>query len=78
MIFKTMILSLIEYGDIIYAGTSQSNLNRIVNLFYRGLRICENTNNHVYKETLCLNSNIAPLENRRNSHLLLFIHKQTN
>ena len=32
-IFKTMILSLIEYGDIIYAGTNQTNLNKIVNLF---------------------------------------------
>ena len=36
-VFKTMILSLIEYGDIIYSGTNKSNMDKIVNLFYRGL-----------------------------------------
>ena len=35
-----MVLSVIEYGDIIYAGTSSGNLDRIDKLFYRGLRIC--------------------------------------
>ena len=76
-LFKTMILSLIEYGDIIYAGTNQSNLNKIVNLFYRGLRICENSNDPVSKEILCHNNHISPLESRRKMHLLLFMHKQT-
>ena len=76
-IFKTMILSLIEYGDIIYAGTNQTNLNKIVNLFYRGLRICDNTNNKITKETLCEDCHIAPLDVRREIHLLLFMHKQT-
>ena len=32
-IFKTMILSVIEYCDIIYAGTSQGNLSDIDKLF---------------------------------------------
>ena len=74
MIFKTMILSLIEYGDVLYTGSTQQNLNKIVNLFYRGLRICENSN-VVTKDTLCTNCHIAPLETRRIFHLLLFIHK---
>ena len=39
-IFKTMVLSVIEYGDIIYAGTSVGNLDKLDRLFYRGLRIC--------------------------------------
>ena len=71
-----MILSLIEYGDILYSGTSQYNLNKIVNLFYRGLRICGKVNNKVSKNTLCTDCHIAPLETRRNLHLLLFMHKQ--
>ena len=71
-----MILSLIEYGDVIYSGTSQFNLKKIVNLFYRGLRICENANIHVQKNILCHNNHVAPLEIRRNVHLLLFMHKQ--
>ena len=76
-IFKTMILSLIEYGDIVYAGTNQANLNKIVNLFYRGLRICDNTNEKMSREILCRNNHIAPLDIRRELHLLLFMHKQT-
>ena len=72
-----MILSLIEYGDIIYAGTTQANLSKIVNLFYRGLRICDNTNNRISKEILCHDCHNAPLEVRR-IHLLLFMHKKTN
>ena len=77
-IFKTMILSLIEQCDIIYAGTNQSNLNKIVNLFYRGLRICDKTNNKVSKDTLCKNCHISPLDIRRETHLLLFMHKQSH
>ena len=46
-IFKTMVSSLIEYGEIIYNGTSQKNLNDIEKLFYEGLRICVNPNNYV-------------------------------
>ena len=38
-VFKSMIVSLIEYGDIIYEGTSCKNLELISPLFYRGLRI---------------------------------------
>ena len=76
-IFKTMILSLIEYGDIIYSGTSQANMTKIVNLFHRGLRLCNNSYNKISKEILCQKCHIAPLETRRNSHLLLFKYKQT-
>ena len=45
-IFKTMILSVIEYCDNIYAGTSQDNLTKIDHLFYRGLRMCLNVQEH--------------------------------
>ena len=64
-IFNTMILSLIEYVDIIYAGTNQLNLDKIVNLFYRGLRTCVNSNYKLSKEALCENCHIAPLDIRR-------------
>ena len=37
LIFKTMILALIEYGSIIYAGTTNKNLDKLDKLFYRGL-----------------------------------------
>ena len=75
-IFKTMVLSLIEYCDIIYAGTSQGNLSNIDNLFYRGLRICINNQAHLTKKELISNCKIAPLKDRRLSHLLIFMSKE--
>ena len=76
-IFKSMILSLIEYGDIIYEGTTMKNLDDITKLFYRGLRICCQSNEKITKQQLCTECNISPLEIRREVHLLLFMHKQT-
>ena len=62
-----MVLSVIEYCDIIYTGTTQSNITKIDNLFYTTSR-----------KVLCNECTIAPLCNRRDTHLLLFMHKQTN
>ena len=75
-IFKTMVLSLIEYCDIIYAGTSQGNLSNIDNFFYRGLRICVNNQAHLSKNELLTKCKIAPLKDRRLSHLLIFMSKE--
>ena len=76
-IFKTMVLSVLEYGNIIYSGTSKINLEKLDKLFYRGLRICDATNNKVSNKQLCEDYNITPLESRREVQILLFMHKQT-
>ena len=34
-----MVLSVIEYVDVIYSGISSSNLNKVDKLLYRGFRI---------------------------------------
>ena len=74
-IFKTMVLSVMEYGDIVYSGTSFGNLDKLDKLFYRGLRIC--LGNEAYsKEELKHECNITDLTKRRDIHLLLFMHKQ--
>ena len=72
-IFKTMVLSVIEYCDIVYAGTTQTNLSSIDKLFYRGLRICLYSNNTLTRKALCRDCTVAPLDKRRNTHLLLFL-----
>ena len=74
-VFKTMILSLFEYGDIIFSGTSCLNLNKIDRLFYRGLRICLDFNYTLSKDELCRECKISPLGARRDIHLLLFMHR---
>ena len=75
-LFKSMILSLIEYGDIVYEGTSAKNLDNISRLFYRGLRICCMNQGKLSKYDLCVQCTISPLDVRRDVHLLLFMHKQ--
>ena len=78
MIFKTMILSLLEYGCIIYRGTNTNNISKMNRLFYRGLRICTNTNNHEPKGNLRSLCSIASLDSRYQCQLLLFMHKLTD
>ena len=75
-IFKTMVLSVIEYGDVIYAGSTTGNLGKIDKLFYRGLRICMGNDIIYTKEDLCSECNINTLSKRRDLHLLLYMHKQ--
>ena len=75
-IFKTMILSLNDYGDIVYNGISQLNLDNVEKLFYRDLHICVITNNYMSKEDLRYACNIASLKSRHDCHQLLFMHKQ--
>ena len=77
-IFKTMVLSVIEYGDIIYAGTSVGNLDKLDRLLYRGLRICLGNENIFTKDELCNECKISTLSKRRDLHLLLYMHKQSS
>ena len=72
-----MVLSVIEYGDTIYSGTSVGNLNKIDKLFYRGLRICMGQGLVLNKEELCTECSISTLAKRRDIHLLLYMHKQS-
>ena len=58
-------LSLIEYCDILYGGSSQKNLLDIDKLFYRGLGICTHSNNYITREILCNDCKIAPLKLRK-------------
>ena len=48
-----MILSLIDYGNTVYAGTTNKNLDKLDKLFYRGLRIYDGTNTVMSRVRLC-------------------------
>ena len=78
LLFKTMILPIIEYCDIIYEGSSAKNLSKIHKLFKQGLRICVrnrfpivNDKNELQK--LC---KICNLSIRRKIHLRNSMYKQ--
>ena len=68
-VFKTMVLSIMEYGDAVYSGTSACNLGKIDRLFYRGLRICLGNEINYNKTDLCSECKIASLSKRRDLHL---------
>ena len=47
-------LSLIEYGDVIYSGTSQENIKKIDRLFYRGLCIYVQAQMFILMSRICV------------------------
>ena len=79
-LFKTMILPIIEYCDIIYEGTSVSNINTIYKLFKQGLRACIRNRNPIVTDDLELKKNckICNLKIGRQVHLRNFMYKQQN
>ena len=75
-IYKTMILPIMEYGDIIYEGANQKILYDLQTTQNRSLRICVQSNH--YTSTLLLHQlcNINKLKERRIMHLNLYMFKQ--
>ena len=78
LLFKTMILPILEYCDIIYEGTSASNLSKIDKLFKQGLKICLRNKIPAVKDDLEIQKNcqICNLKIRRQIHLRNFMYKQ--
>ena len=75
-IFQSMIAPLIDYGDIIYAGTTNKNLDKLQSLQNRGLRICTNVNQYFSSEQLHSRCKIPNLVNRRLYNLRKYMYKQ--
>ena len=75
-IYKTMILPILEYGDVIYDGANQKLLNDLQTSQNRILRICLQRN--YYTSTILLHRicNINKLKDRRVMHLNLYMFKQ--
>ena len=78
LLFKTMILPIMEYCDIIYEGTSVKNLDKIDKLFKQGLRICVRNRFPIVKnynelQNIC---QLCNLNTRRKVHLRNCMYKQ--
>ena len=76
IIYKTMILPILEYGDVVYDGANQKLLNDLQTAQNRILRICAQRNQ--YTPTILLHQlcNINKLKDRRHLHLSLYMYKQ--
>ena len=73
-----MELSVLEYGYIIYQGTSTGNFYKVDGLFFRGLWVCLVNYIVFTKDELCAECKISTLLRRRGLHLLLYMHKQSS
>ena len=75
-IYKTMILPIIEYGDIIYMGANQKRLHDLQLAQNRILKICLYENRRANTDMIHQRCNINLLQERRILHLNLFMYKQ--
>ena len=75
-IFQSMIAPLIDYGDVVYSGTSFKNLEKLQSLQNRGLRICINENVYFSTDILHQRCKIPKLENRRTYNLRKYMYRQ--
>ena len=75
-IYKTMILPIIEYGNVIYDGANQKLLDNLQTSQNRILRICVQRNCYTSTTLLHQLCNINKLKDRRVMHLFLFMYKQ--
>ena len=75
-IHKTMILTLIDYGDVLYDGSNQKLLKKIQTLQNRCLRTCVYKTYHISVDNLHEICTVSTLDKRRIMHLKLFMFKQ--
>ena len=77
-IYQSMVAPLIDYGDIIYAGSTTKNLDKLQSLQNRGLRLCINENQYFSTDQLHSRCNISKLTDRRIFNLRKYMFKQKN
>ena len=75
-IYKTMILPVMEYGDVVYENSDLKLLDKLQILQNRALRICLNRQVHIPVILLHQECKIAKLKARRIAHLRMFMFKQ--
>ena len=73
-----MVAPIMDYGDIIYAGSNLNNLDKLQKLENRGLRICANENFYIPVILLHQRCSIPNLVTRRTCNLRKYMYKQQN
>ena len=77
-IFQSMIAPLIDYGNIVYSGTSVRNLDKLQSLQNRGLRICINDNQYYSTDLLHHRCKVPNLDTRLTYNLRKYMFRQKN
>ena len=76
ILYKSMILPIMEYGDVIYDGAKGRLIHKMRSMQLRILRICIYSNVYIETEQLYIRCKTSKLKLRREVHLNLFMYKQ--
>ena len=74
MVYKNMILPLMEYGDIFLVGTSATNRKRLQVLQNKGLRCALNKGKFTDSDELHVDASLLQLKHRRELHMLNYMY----
>ena len=75
LIYKNMILPILEYGDIFTMAASQENRKKLQTLQNKALRCALNKDRRYSTKDLHAEAKLSKLKLRRKLHLLLHMHK---
>ena len=70
LVYKNMILPIVEYGDVFLVGASVANRKKLQMLQNKGLRCALNADKYADTDELHVNANILRLKYRRESPLM--------
>ena len=76
LVYKNMLLPLLEYGDILLSATSNVNKKRLQVLQNKGLRCALNKGIETSTDELHRDANLLRLKYRREQHLLNYMYDQ--
>ena len=74
MVYKSMLLPVIEYGDVFLSSASKANRKKLQTLQNKGLRCALNKGLDVSSNDLHSEANLLKLKYRREQHLLNFVY----
>ena len=77
-IFKSMIAPILDYGDIIFMGSTSNNLMKLQRLQNRALRVCLNVHHYIPTILLHQQTGVPNLITRRSCNLKKYMFKQKN
>ena len=78
LVYKSMILPLLEYGDFFLSATTAINRKRLQTLQNKGLRCALNVSVETSSDELHLQAGLFKLKYRRDQHLLNFMYTWAN
>ena len=77
-IYKSMIMPIFDYGDIIYEGGTKNKLLKLQRIQNRGLKICLSIKERIRTVTLHQQASVPQLSVRRCSNLKKYMFLQQN